>query len=775
MHHPITRRQILRLGASLSAFGGVRAEGNAQAPQKGRLRALLVGVQGYARPHDKHGPNEKDPPPELHTLADVELLSDVLTGIGFDSILKLNTKSLTTKRSILSALKQFLSTTQDGDVLYFHFSGHGVQILDGKDYLRRDQALAPQDYVSGKPDSFIRDKELADMLHNGLEGTKPAAFLLTFDCCYSGTITRGDGAVARFFDADSAEARPPRLFGEAHRWSDRVGLIPSELVAKQRFTVISACRSDQKATEIPVDAHNLPQRLFPNGIPDRYYIGALSYAVAIALATVGRRATYRDLIERIADTMSAHGLDQRPVIEGLVDVAFLGGACRVPANYFLVKHTNSADFLQAGRLVGLDVGSQMNLFKAGTTDFKATAHFAKARITKAGSTESLLSITPTQGISSAVLANNLSAARAVIMRRVFTERPMVVDLSLIRSTQFYELIKPSLHDLESTGIVALTERGSGWDVQITPTRLAFGGQIVRAERNGGEHSWKLNIRQPGSREERTFVLNGANPAREETVSVIRRGGTPLTMEIAGTAPSMYWQALGEVGDTSSIAETISLALQRESRRLLLSQLTSKGAPGVLPIEIRLVRCEAEPAGVDSSGKPVYRWLKDSAEMAPGTRGIAATVGDFFRVELRNRNGFPLYVSLLDLAADGSLAPLWPHPKLSDGRVVGFDNAVPKESGWLPLLDSRKEHALYAWTEPIGAELILAIATRAKFNFAPLMDETIARSRAVDNVPEVNSPLGRLLRSATIRDASARGDLDENWHATSLHIELVSAS
>jgi hypothetical protein len=107
---------------------------------------------------------------------------------GFQSVVKLHDSSsiLPTKVNILSQLSLLLSQSKSGDVLFFHYSGHGSQVKDinGDEADGLDEVMIPVDYFSNR--SIITDDEIKGIIQNNLKvGVK---LIVLMDCCHSGTI-----------------------------------------------------------------------------------------------------------------------------------------------------------------------------------------------------------------------------------------------------------------------------------------------------------------------------------------------------------------------------------------------------------------------------------------------------------------------------------------------------------------------------------------------------------------------------------------------------------
>lgn len=90
-----------------------------------------------------------------------------------------------TFENIMNAYKTLVASSQAGDAVFCHYSGHGGKIRDesGDEADGYDETLVPLDYESA---GQIRD----DDLFQALVGEMPAGVTVTciMDCCHSGTV-----------------------------------------------------------------------------------------------------------------------------------------------------------------------------------------------------------------------------------------------------------------------------------------------------------------------------------------------------------------------------------------------------------------------------------------------------------------------------------------------------------------------------------------------------------------------------------------------------------
>jgi N-acetylmuramoyl-L-alanine amidase len=136
----------------------------------GRRRALLVGINNYAGNANNLG----------GCIADVNAMQDVLGRYyGFEAPRTLLDQQAS-KSAILAALTSLMQQSDTGDVLVFHYSGHGSYIAEPtpQNPNRVSQTL----YCADGQNLF--DRELAQIVQNyGKEGVN---FTIILDSCFSG-------------------------------------------------------------------------------------------------------------------------------------------------------------------------------------------------------------------------------------------------------------------------------------------------------------------------------------------------------------------------------------------------------------------------------------------------------------------------------------------------------------------------------------------------------------------------------------------------------------
>jgi len=146
----------------------------------GRKIAVLVGINYVGQQGELSGCHND-------VLNMVDYIKDV-HGFEDDNITLLlddgdHTKP--TKANIAAAYRNLVKTAKDGDVVYLHYSGHGVKLADddGDEEDGFDECLVPLDFQTK---GIIRDDDLLKILVKPMaEGVFVTSIM---DCCHSGSI-----------------------------------------------------------------------------------------------------------------------------------------------------------------------------------------------------------------------------------------------------------------------------------------------------------------------------------------------------------------------------------------------------------------------------------------------------------------------------------------------------------------------------------------------------------------------------------------------------------
>ena len=270
-------------------------------------RALLVGINTY--------PDS----PLRGCVNDVEDMSDFLVArCGFvESDIRLLTDKRATTGAIMERLRWLIKGARAGDRLFFHYSGHGVQLttrdpsgeVDGL-----DEAICPVDF-DWSDEHAIRDKDFARLFKAIPKGVK---FIWVSDSCHSGDLTREPSRPGKAIPRN----RTPPVCNPAIRWigmpadmawrvrtAATLHITPGTLARAVRglnLALITGCRSDQTSADA-----------FFSG----RFNGALTYMLLKGLrARDGLSAPLKTIVPRVRGMLKKAGFSQEPQLEGNADL-----------------------------------------------------------------------------------------------------------------------------------------------------------------------------------------------------------------------------------------------------------------------------------------------------------------------------------------------------------------------------------------------------------------------------------------------------------------------
>jgi metacaspase-1 len=399
-------------------------------------RALIVAVGSYPQNSGWQS---------LSSLNDADLISALLEGQGFArksvTIIK---NEQATQKGILKAFENLISQTKKGDVVLFHFSGHGQQIsdLNGDELDGYDEAIIPYDAYL-KPSSHYRgenhiiDDQLNIYLQRLREKTGPngdVVFIL--DACHSGTATRNANTTSTFrgtplrfeIEKNGFKTNEYKTDGYDEQTSNNNKLSP--------YVVLSASGQSELNKEIVDEQGNA--------------YGSLSFALGRSLSTVSEKMSYQALFDNIRSEMciAFRGKHfQTPQIEGNTDrMLFAGQQVSIPHYFRVLEQVNSKKIIiNGGALSGLTEGTQVVFHPADTHQSSNSTPLAIGNISRVGLSKSEVAI-ETQGINTTIIGawgfvrkysnlknyESVSEMRADILRKAKSNVPDIhVEIELV--------------------------------------------------------------------------------------------------------------------------------------------------------------------------------------------------------------------------------------------------------------------------------------------------------------------------------------------------------
>lgn len=275
----------------------------------GIRRALLVGINYPGTAHPLQG-----------CVNDVNLMADVLTEhYGFTDATqrRMLTDESATTANILERLEWLVADTKPGDVLYFHFSGHGSQMVNQTyeadvepDGL--DEIICPMDL--NWRDKVIRDddlKRIFDKVPNGV------AFTVVLDCCNSGS---GLDQLNQYQPLGAARQVIAANSPNRDRWLP----MPDDIANRARGLDIkprarSVQSRDVNNTGMMISGCQSHQTSADAWIHDRF-MGAATYYLSESLKNNNYDVPHQTVVEEMNNSMVKYGYTQRPELNGSADL-----------------------------------------------------------------------------------------------------------------------------------------------------------------------------------------------------------------------------------------------------------------------------------------------------------------------------------------------------------------------------------------------------------------------------------------------------------------------
>lgn len=259
-----SRRHFLQAtGATLAALGWSQLDvmrqgdryGRAWAQSTPRKLALLVGINDY--------PSDSQFAPLNGCVNDVELQYHLLVhrfGFNPNDIVKL-TDQQATRDGILTAFEEHLiKQAKPGDVVVFHFSGHGSRVLDpDQDFPDGlNSTLVPVD--SPLPANFPRGGgPVNDMTGHTMfllgKAMPTENFTLVLDSCHSGGAKRGNLTIRSRAGGSGLTMSEVELAYQA-QWLSRLDLSAEAFIQQRRQGIakgaaIASTKREQYAADAP--------------------------------------------------------------------------------------------------------------------------------------------------------------------------------------------------------------------------------------------------------------------------------------------------------------------------------------------------------------------------------------------------------------------------------------------------------------------------------------------------------------------------------------------
>lgn len=346
--------------------------------------ALIVAIGNY--------PTNQRAWKNLSSNRDLFYIREALIKNGFEaSNIKALIDSNATKAGMVKALDALIAKAANGDIVYFHFSGHGQQIQDSEtdgildEADGYDEALIPYDakgvwdQVDYHGENHFRDDLLGEKLlavRKKIGST--GSVVAVIDACHSGTATRSAGIVRGSEIPCQAYGYKPNIVIDLNK-NPEAGLLDNMGSNMGNLVVFSGSSPNQVNRETKDDAGKS--------------VGSLSFAFAKAITNLPPNCNYQSLFEKVKATIQADEPIQIPMFEG-------NGALKVFGNQYIPLReiiavemgdknsengTNDTSFfISRGLYHNVHEGSTVSVFKLGDSTI-----FCKAIIKQANNFQSI--------------------------------------------------------------------------------------------------------------------------------------------------------------------------------------------------------------------------------------------------------------------------------------------------------------------------------------------------------------------------------------------------
>jgi metacaspase-1 len=266
-----------------------------------RKRALIIGINRYRDVNPLRGC--------VNDTTNLRLVLKEFAGFNNDDI-RMLTDARATKAAVEERLDWLVRDAQPGDLLVFHFSGHGSQVRDRgerdelSDHL--DEILCPWDM--DWDGTYIDDDYLQKVLR------VPAGVVLEviLDCCNSGDgsaeigMPPPTGVTQEDPDRTPRFAQPPPDIVGRHEGEELLQTRLLERLPPNHLAMWSACADIQTAADARID-----------GVPN----GAFTYYFCKHLRESRGAINRAELLERVKVSLADAGFSQVPELAAPLNFA----------------------------------------------------------------------------------------------------------------------------------------------------------------------------------------------------------------------------------------------------------------------------------------------------------------------------------------------------------------------------------------------------------------------------------------------------------------------
>ena len=432
-------------------------------------RALIVTIGDYPN-NSKLNQNW----PDLASNNDKQLVYQQLVSQGFpkNQILTISDQQATAA-GIKAGLNRLIESSKRGDLVYFHYSGHGQQVSDvdgsliANDLLELDElddfdeALAAynapfKSYEGYKLQEHVMDDELNyyfGKLKQKLGST--GQVIVVLDACHSGSGTRG-GEVER--TRGTGEPCVIKVGGSFQKKNSKVNNAGLEMDFTfqesndlANFVVFSGCKSNEINRE------------YYDPRSKKWY-GSLSYSLVKYWDELSTTSTYKDWYSKVNQFVSLkYNNVQHPELEGdNIDVSVLNGEVIETDIFYEVDDVNNGRIkLKSGYLLGLDIGDSIAFFPIGTKRIKDNVPLGIGVVSEIRNNDAFVSI------AASLISEYKRDIKWSLKGYLHSKSPLTKKLSVRLNVKTRKLKKKLIRTLSSNPNIELVDQGEKIILQDT--------------------------------------------------------------------------------------------------------------------------------------------------------------------------------------------------------------------------------------------------------------------------------------------------------------------
>ena len=697
----IKRRHFLQLAGSTLATVGISQldimhQGDRYAKvlaqNTPRKLALLVGINQYSGTIGAL----------KGCVTDVQLQQELLIhrfGFNPQDILTL-TDQQATRKGILTAFEEHLiNQAKPGDVVVFHFSGHGSRVID-PDQDQPDglnSTLVPID--SKLPEGYpITGGVVLDIMGHTLfllmSALKTENVTVVLDSCHSGGGTRGNLRVRSRFGGDKLQPSPAELDYQK-QWLRRLNLSPEQFIELRRKNVakgvvIASAKRDELAVDMTFSD---------------FHAGAFTYSLTQYLWQQTNNQSINNVIINVGRSTATLADNQRGYQNPQVESNLSPDNTNTPI-YFTPKQAISAE-----AVITKVQNNQVQLWLGGL-DSQTLEAFKKGAIFTAldseGKQRGLVKLDSRQGLIGQgkllPTKQNLPLQPGTLLQERIRSIPKDITLKIGIDQSFdNNTAQQAIKFLQALPRIEPKKLG------ISEVQYIFGRmtQAKYAELQELQKNRIKNLPQVGS-------LGLFLPSQDEIIPA-SFGETKETIQEAITRLKPKFKSLlaariikQVLGNTNSSRVNVTASMNIANSQTIIAETFAIRGTNKVPVDSKPI-VPVSPVKFSELGIPQL------------------TVGTQIDLQIENNESSDLYVSILVIDAEGTMTIIYPNDWSASQTAALIK---PKEKLVIP--QAGRDVFKLTISEPLGIGEALVIASTSPLRTSLKALQKIAKRRGLEN-------------------------------------------